>query len=232
MQTFKTKLTAKEEIAEKTIEFKFEKPELFEFKAGQHVNFKLPELYYEDKKGPRRTFTIASSPQDRFLKIATRLTGSGFKKTLLEMPNQSELEFIGPMGNFALDQEYPAVFIAGGIGITPFKSILTSLENVKLKNKIGLFYSNKAMNRAAYYKYFTQYKNSGFTFIPIFTDEKDWQGENKRPDINLIKEYNMNLPEFMLYLCGSQKMVQQLTEQLNNANIKMDRIRAESFFGY
>jgi len=232
MQTFKTKLSAKEEIAEKTIEFVFEKPEHFEFKAGQHVNFKLPELYYEDKKGPRRTFTVVSSPRENVLKIATRFTGSGFKKTLLEMPVKSELEFIGPMGEFVLNEEYPAVFIAGGIGITPFKSMLTDLEKINFNNKIRILYSNKTINRAAYYRYFTEYKNTSLTFIPIFTGEKNWPGESRRIDYSLIKEYNKNVSGSMVYLCGPPGMVQQLTEQLQKARISQDKIRSEAFFGY
>ena len=232
MQTFKTKLVAKEEIAEKTMEFVFEKPDMFEYEAGQHVNFKLPELNYKDKKGPRRTFTLVSSPRENVLKIATRYTGSGFKKTLLELPNKTELEFIGPMGQFVLDEDNPAVFIAGGIGITPFKSMLTGLENNTFTIKIRLLYSNKTINRAAYYQYFTEYENNNFSFIPVFTGEKNWPGESRRIDHSLMKEYNKNLSDSIVYLCGPPVMVQKLTEQLKNAKISQDRIRAESFSGY
>jgi len=232
MQTFKTKLTGWNNIADKTAEFVFEKPEHFVFKAGQHVNFNLPELYYEDKKGPRRTFTVVSSPRENFLKIATRLSGSGFKKTLLELPAGSELDFIGPMGEFVLNRKLPAVLIAGGIGITPFKSMLTDMEDVNFKNKISLLYSNKTINRAAYLKFFTDYKNDNFTFVPIFTGEKSWTGESRRIDISLIKKYNKNLSGSIIYLCGSTQMVQQLTEQLQKENINKQKIQSESFFGY
>ncbi len=232
MQTFRTKLTAKEKVAEKTMEFVFEKPEDFEYKAGQHVNFKLPELFFEDKKGPRRTFTLVCSPRENSLKIATRLTGSGFKKTLLEMPEKTELEFVGPMGEFVLNLQFPALFVAGGIGITPFKSMLTDIENINFNNKIRLLYANKSIKRSAYYHYFTDYKNTNFTLIPFFTGEKSRTDEQKRIDAPLIKEYIKNVEQTIIYLCGPPQMVRQLTEELIKENINQHQIRAESFFGY
>ena len=116
-------------VAEQTLEFVLQRPNGFEFQAGQSVNLKVFELTFEDARQGRRSFTIASPPHEENLVFATRLTGSGFKNTLLQGPLQ-EIEINGPHGKMVHDPSLPAVFIAGGIGVTPFRSMtLQALRN-------------------------------------------------------------------------------------------------------
>ena len=125
----KTLLLNKKEICRGTWEFTLAKPADAVHQAGQHITVKLPRLLHEDPKGPQRTFTLASAPHEADWLLATRMTGSGFKKTLLDLSLNTEVEVSGPMGGLVRDERSAAlVFLAGGIGITPFRSMVLDLH--------------------------------------------------------------------------------------------------------
>lgn len=117
----KTTLAGKAEVARDTSAFRLQKPEGFSFRAGQAVYVTLPGQKETDSKGGIRTFSIASAPQEPDLVIATRMTDTAFKRCLAELPAGSPVAIEGPYGDLTLDGDTrPAVFLAGGIGITPF----------------------------------------------------------------------------------------------------------------
>lgn len=150
----KLSIIERREIAAGTIEIGFDiSGKNFVFQAGQYVEITLPQLLYDDTRGKSRNFSIASSPNDRkYLRIAFRLSGSGFKKTLCEMMVGSEVEVNGPFGDMAIpnDSSVPIVFVAGGIGITPFLSMLCFITEEKLPYTITLLYANKEKGSATY----------------------------------------------------------------------------------
>ncbi len=233
MNSYTTYLISTTTIAEKTIELNFKRPESFCFQAGQHINIKLPQLLYDDKKGPRRTFTIVSSPADSVLRIATRLSESGFKKTIIDLPPDTELEFMGPMGNMVYNADKPSVFIAGGIGITPFKSIITELlENNAFNKQVRLIYANRKQDTAAFHSFFNEIENNAFIYNPIMTDDDTWDGEKVKVDYDYLKKKIDNINDNVFYLCGPPQMVQELTGTLNNLGVEKENILSESFFGY
>lgn len=235
MPVLKSKLLDRNIIAENTMEFILEKPKGMDFLAGQNINIKLAELFYADKKGQRRTFTIASSPDENELIIATRMTGSGFKKTLAELPLGSEIEFIGPNGKFYLYEESePVVFIAGGIGVTPFRSMLLDVLAKGKKIPITLFYSNATLKRSTYHDLFKKLTDSlpAFKYVPILTRAEIWDGENERISIDMIRKFIPNLISQDYYLCGPPAMVDGLKNILFEEGIPADKVRFESFWGY
>ncbi|HPG41335.1 MAG TPA: FAD-dependent oxidoreductase [bacterium] len=232
MQVYKTKLISKSEIAENTIEFVLDKPGSFEFRAGQNINLKLPGVLYPDKKGPRRTFTISSAPKEPYITITTRMTGSGYKRTLLEIPYSVDLELIGPMGGMEWISGAPLVFIAGGIGITPFKSMLTERHDEGLSDPVMLFYSNKVLASAAYHNFFSNYQSDNFRYIPIITGDKNWPGEKRRFDLSVLKEYLPDHVKYDYYICGTILMVEQISQELQTIGIAQAKIHSEAFFGY
>lgn len=120
--------------AEKTYEVSFNlSGKSFSFIAGQYIRVTVPKLLYDDQKGPSRVFTIASSPNEKNkLAIAFRDSESGFKKTLLELSQGSLVEIEGPFGYFTLPKNTsrPLIFIASGIGITPFLSMIRFVNSV------------------------------------------------------------------------------------------------------
>ena len=119
-------LTKREEIAEGTMAFHFAKPADFQFRAGQSIDLTLLNPPETDAEGNSRAFSIASAPFDNDLMIATRMRDTAFKRVLRKASPGLQVKIDGPGGSFVLHRksEKPAVFLAGGIGITPFLSII------------------------------------------------------------------------------------------------------------
>lgn len=149
--TYTTSLVGKEDVARGTVAIHLKKPEGFTFKAGQAVYVTLPALKEADGKGRVRTFSIASAPDDADLVIATRLTDSAVKRSLASLPVGSAIEIEGPYGDLTLhdDAARPAVFLAGGIGITPFRSMIRDAAMRARPRDLHLFYSNRSAEDAA-----------------------------------------------------------------------------------
>ncbi len=126
MPAFETVFLRREEVAEGTMAFHFARPGGFQFQAGQSINLGLIDPPETDAKGNRRTFSIASAPFEDEIMIATRMRDTAFKRVLKTMPAGTKVRVQGPTGRFTLDagDTRPAVMIAGGIGITPFISML------------------------------------------------------------------------------------------------------------
>src|SRR5215475_2070492 len=120
----RAKLKNKVELAKGTMGFYFDRPAGFQFRAGQFGEWTLIDPPETDAEGNFRTFTIASAPAEEDLMIATRMRDSAFKRVLRSAPTGIEVELDGPFGSMVLhgDHRQPAVFLAGGIGITPFRS--------------------------------------------------------------------------------------------------------------
>src|ERR1041384_1039259 len=146
------KLLRREEVAEGTVAFYFEKPEGFQFAAGQFLRFSLIDPPETDDEGDSRSFSIASAPSEPDLMIATRISDTAFKRVLKSMPRGSEIEIKGPYGRMTLHEDVnrPAVFLTGGIGITPFRSIAVEAAKNAGDHRVHLFYSNRRPEDAAF----------------------------------------------------------------------------------
>src|SRR6267143_4614274 len=126
MPPYKVSLQANKTLCAGTTAFYFEKPKGFEFEAGQFANFTLLSPPGWDLKGNTRVLSIASAPHERNLMVAMRLRTTAFKRTLNSLPLGTELLLQGPYGGMTLlrNTTRPAVLLAGGIGITPFRSLI------------------------------------------------------------------------------------------------------------
>src|SRR5690348_15096885 len=152
MPAYKTKLTNRNEIAESTTAFYLEKPPGFLFKAGQYLDLTLLDPPEMDSAGAVRSLSIASAPYEDNLVVATRMRDSAFKRVIARVPLGTELKIEGPLGSFTLHKNAAkaAVFLAGGIGITPFRSILRQAAEEKSTHQLYLFYSNRRPEDAAF----------------------------------------------------------------------------------
>src|SRR6202166_539900 len=132
----------------------FEKPDGFAFKPGQFANFTLDSPIATDAGGNTRTLSIASAPRENDLMVAMRMRDTGFKRAVSALPIGARFLLEGPYGNLILHRDIarPAVFLAGGIGITPFRSMIWHATEVGSAHSIALFYSIRRLEEAAFLK--------------------------------------------------------------------------------
>ncbi len=211
----------------------------FLFIPGQYALFELSNPPHTDQEGNDRAFSIASSPseQNRIM-IATRMRPTAFKNSLKEIPLGTPLKVEGPAGSFTLykDQKKPAVFLAGGIGITPFRSMIAHATEQKSPQKLTLFYSNKTAKQTAFLSDFESWakQNKNFSFVPTVTgpDASTWKYETGRISKELIQKHVQDLETPIFYVAGPPAMVAGLRETLVAAGVPEDSIRTEDFSGY
>lgn len=228
-----TNLTNKEEIADGTLAVHLSKPAGFDHKPGQWVRVTLPT------NGESRVFSIVSAPHEPELIIATRLSDSAFKRALKDLPQGAELQLAGPNGNFTLHEEVraPAVFIAGGIGITPFMSMIRHAAHTASTQKITLFYSNREPSAAAFLGELEEMAraNPNFTLVATMTglaEGATWQGETDLSDAAMLARHLPDLDVPNYYCVGPAGMVGATKEMLESAGIAKGRIAFEQFTGY
>ncbi len=234
-------------VAERTLAFGFEKPAGMTFKAGQFMDVTWLEPTETDAEGNTRGFSITAAPDDPDLTFATRLRDTAFKRYLQQAPLGAKAKVEGPFGNLTLHNKSsrPAVLLAGGIGITPFRSIVRRAAHEKLPHRIYLFYANRRVEDAAFLAELQGLtkENPNFTFIPTITRpdlaKTPWNGETGRIDSTMITKYlkNMKAPEGSVadpvyYIAGPAAMVHGLHAMLNSSGIDDDDIRLEEFAGY
>ena len=226
--TSQVNIIQKKEIASDTIELSFTRPNNFEFKAGQYIQLGIPKLLYPDPRGSSRVFSLASSPEEsEVLRIAFRNTGSGYKKTLSELDKDSPLDLEGPLGFFTLPQGSSNVwhvFIAGGIGITPFMSMIRSAHGNSFKEPVTLLYANKDQNSAAYIEELHDIgrKHDLFTLKTIFGKITQQHISNFIHDTDSV----------LWWVVGPPPMVAEVNSVLMSQGVHSNAIRHEEFTGY
>ncbi len=234
----KIKLIDKQEIAKNTMAFHFEKPADFEFIAGQFGDFTLINPPETDDEGNMRGFSIASAPYEADLVVATRMRDTAFKRVIKDLPLDSELEMDAPYGDYKLHKQEatPAVFLIGGIGITPVRSIIAEATHNKLPHQITLLYSNKTPADAAFTDDLQKFaaENQNFKFVPVYTDvsETEWTGERGYINAEMLKKYVPDLAKPIFYLSGPAAMVKAMRQLLIESHANEDNIRTEEFSGY
>ncbi len=139
MPIYTVRLTEREEVADRTMAFHFEKP------AGQFGDFTLIDPPETDAEGNIRGFSLANAPYEKDLKITTRMRDTAFKRVMKELPYGTQLKLDAPYGSFTLHNNaaIPAVFVTGGIGITVVRSILLEAAHKAVPRRILLFYANR-----------------------------------------------------------------------------------------
>jgi ferredoxin-NADP reductase len=240
MPDYKSVLVERKEIAEGTMALYFEKPVGFEFKAGQALDVTLIDPPESDPEGDTRAFSITSIPSEPQLSVATRMRDTAFKRVLRVMPIGKAVKIDGPSGSFTLHRnaEKPAVFLAGGIGITPFLSMVKQASQDKQPHQLYLFYSNRRPEDAPFTSEMDdlQKLNRNFHFIPTMTgmnkSQTVWNGESGWIDRNLIAKYVPSLQGPIYYLAGPPAMVTAMRQVLVSAGVDEDDIRSEEFSGY
>jgi ferredoxin-NADP reductase len=238
----KLKLLEKTDEARGTKSFFWETEKTVFYLPGQFFYFTLPHLKYPDPRGATRHFTLSSSPTDgASIRLTTRIREeSGYKKTLNELEKGALIEGEGPNGEFFLDENEkgPHVFLAGGIGITPFRSMIKYATDKGFNVPIHLIYSNSIPEEITFRTELQDLasKNSWFKLSMTITKPEEekgaWAGLTGRIDENLIKKLVADIPNSTFWVCGPPQMVSSLEQVLGNLNISSGKVRSEKFTGY
>jgi ferredoxin-NADP reductase len=241
MPRLASKLIERHEVAEGTMAFALERPAGFEFAAGQYLTITLPDPPYNDAKGNSRTFSIASAPDEsEHLLIATRMTGSALKRSLAEVPLGTPVSIFGPVGEFTLPPAAtaPLVFIAGGIGITPFRSMVLDAAKRQLPHQITLIYSNRTPEGAPFLDELAGIAATypSFRYLPTITDaehaRRPWIGERRLVNADFLRECVGDVTRPTFYLAGPPGLVVAVTKTVLEAGADPAHVLAEEFSGY
>lgn len=238
--TYTVKLIHRQDVAEGTMAFRFEKPAHFVFTPGQFVDMTLVGPPETDAEGNGRTFSLASAPHEDTLLVATRMRNTAFKRVLRSMPIGATVQMEGPFGNLVLhaDPVRPVVFLAGGIGITPFRSMVLHAAAQKLQHRLFLFYSNRRPEDAPFLDELQalQRDNPHYTFVGTMTEpdksSRPWKGETGFITPVMLSKVLVNVASPIFYVVGPPGMVTGLRKTLKDAGFNERDIRSEEFTGY
>jgi len=219
--------------------FSFDKPCAFDFSPGQHIILKIPGLN-EDPKGNFRIFSITSRPADDFISISTKVSGQNsiFKERLDRLEPGAEVEITGPSGNFTLDKsDSEAVLVCGGIGITPFISMIRNNRFLEKPRKIVLIHSTVSREETPFreeldnlaktedwlrlHRFHTREISAGTDFI------------SGHINAAALAESIGEAIEKQFYVSGPPSFVENIYDMLKTAlGIDPRNIKIERFYGY
>ncbi len=243
----KLKFVKKQNEAKDTTTFFFEPERPINWLPGQYYYFTLPELKYPDPRGATRHFTISASPTEGpQLRLTTRIRrDSGYKNTLNEMAIGTEIEGEGPNGTFILDENETGnhILIAGGIGVTPFRSFIKYNIDQKLTGtRLHLIYANSLPEDIAFRSELEEWSKVNENIKIAMTisrpeeSKEKWTGLTGRIDENMLKKllenWNLKIENSIFWLCGPPPMVEAMEKVLGKLKITADKLRTEKFTGY
>jgi len=240
MAEYQMTLVDRQRIARDTMAFWFDTNGAnFEFRAGQHADFVFTHACTGSESDNSRTFSLACSPLDkRPVMIAMRMRKTAFKNALNAAALGTKFAVSRPRGSFTLHRDVtkPAVFLAGGIGITPIRSILQQATQERLPHKLYLFYSNREADDAAFLEEFESMtvQNPNFTLIPTVTGHRSlaWPYEKGHINREMLTRYLLGLEGPIYYIAGPSGMVTAMSNLLNSSGVSDDDMKTEEFGDY
>jgi ferredoxin-NADP reductase len=202
--------------------FYFQPETKMNYIAGQFIELTIP-FKTEETRGNKRWFTLSSSPGEKYLFITTRIFSkkSLFKEKLAKMKTGQEVDIALPMGDFVLPKSTKAelVFIAIGIGITPFRSIVSHFLEEGNKRKITLIFANK--------------NSEDFIFDELFSEaEISYIKHHGKLNLADIKSYIPGVKSKTIYLSGPERTVESLYKDLLSDGIRPEKISVDYFHNY
>jgi ferredoxin-NADP reductase len=235
----KARIKEKQEVAKGTLLVTFDLlGEEVDFAPGQYFFVTLPDAGHQDDKGLRRHITVVTSPNEKgTLGLATRLRDSAFKRTLRELPVGTEVEVEPPKGKFSLPENTsrPFLFVAGGIGITVFRSMLRYIQEERLPYRVTLIYSNRDRESTAFLTELRELEQAlpDFRLILTMTQDPGWEGESRKVDAEFVKEYlDDDLNGYTFLVAGPPAMAEGVQAALEEAGVRDENLIAERYSGY
>ncbi|HEU0230922.1 MAG TPA: FAD-dependent oxidoreductase [Burkholderiaceae bacterium] len=229
--SYDVKLLRKQEIAEGTLEFTLQKPPGFEYRAGQFGDLVLPASTGLDESNNKHGFSFVSAPFEETLRMATRMRAtSRYKQAAAGVPEGTMVKLLALWGDFTLQKndKIPAVFLIGGIGITPVRSIIAQATHEKTRHKITLIYSNRTPAQAAYADELAHLAeiNPNFRYVPVYSDTDGFV------TADTVRRHVPDVAAPRYYLSGPEGMVKAMRKILAEVGADEDNIKTEEFEGY
>ncbi len=227
----------KSEVAKGTLLVLFAVEDYPGYRPGSYFWVELPDRGYEDEKGLRRHISLVTSPTDKgVVGLATRLRDTAFKQTLAELDVGDEVEVEEPKGSFLLPEatDVPYVFVAGGIGITVFRSMLRYIRDERLPYEVTLVYSNRDRESAAFLDELSTLVREvpGLKLVLTMTDEEGWEGETRRIDAAMLRDHLGDLDGHRYLVAGPPAMAQAVVDALHASGLPEESVLADKFSGY
>lgn len=226
------------QLSADTYEFIFKTDTPFAYAPGQYMEWTLPHAH-ADSRSVRRYFTLSSSPTERDVRLGVKFYphASTFKQALLAMRTGDSILASQLAGDFVLPTETKKklVFIAGGIGSTPFRSMIKYLIDTRQTRDIVLFYSNKTPADAVYSELFeTAGSEIGLRRIYACTDPSVplFEGAIRRIDSRAILEHVPDYEERIFFISGPQGMVTAFRNTLLKMGVRKSHIKTDYFPGF
>lgn len=216
----------------RTFYFKPDRP--VRYTAGQFVELMLPHEPH-DNRGIKRWFTLSSSPTEDLLSITTRLdkqNGSTYKKTLAKLTPGIEVNLSDPMGDFVLPKriQTPLIFIAAGIGVTPFRSIISWLHSTKESRPITFLYAVRNEEDILFLPTFEK-ANVHVTLI-VEEPSAAWGGERGTLQADMIRGLGALRDDSLVYVSGPERIVEKVVKDLKTSGIPQRQLVTDYFHGY
>lgn len=214
--------------------FWFKPEKRLEYTAGQFIEMYLPHDN-PDERGIKHWFTLSSSPTENLISNTTKFAGehaSTFKKTLFGLKPRTKVKIVEPMGDFVLpkDKTKPLVFVAGGIGVTPFRSIVKWLTDTGENRKIQILLAANEPRDIIFEDLFRDYGAEVKTIVSEPTAE--WKGEVGRLSANKIIELTGDTEGKLIYVSGPEPMVETLEKDMNEHGVSKNQLILDFFPGY
>ena len=225
------------EVAKGTLLVTFAVENYPDYRPGSYFWVELPDRGHQDEKGLRRHISLVTSPTEKgIVGLATRLRDSAFKQTLAELEVGDEVDVEEPKGSFLLPEatDITYAFVAGGIGITVFRSMLRYIRDERLPYEITLVYSNRDRESAAFLDELEELEREllGFRLVLTMTDEEGWEGETRRIDAAMLREHLGELDRYRFLVAGPPAMVEAVADALHAAGVPEESVLAAKFSGY
>lgn len=236
MPSYTSSLLARESVAHDTLGVHFTKPSNFAFRAGQYADVALVSSPFHDLWGDLRTFSIASAPFEDHLEFVMRLSNTAFKRALSVVPTGTTIALKGPAGTFHLDPDdtRPAVFLAGGVGIAPFLSMLRQAAHDRSQRPFYLFHSNHEASDSAHLSELSRLATDGslrLAFIPTITGgaSSGWMGEKGRIDAAMLRRHVPASTHSVYYVSGPSQFVSAMISVLTALDVGEADMQIEDF---
>jgi ferredoxin-NADP reductase len=230
-------VAAKRGVAKGTLLVLFAVDDYPDYRPGAYFWVELPDRGHADEKGLRRHISLVTSPTEAgVVGLATRLRDTAFKRTLAALEIGDAVEVEEPKGSFLLpdDREADYVFVAGGIGITVFRSMLRYIADTAQPYRVTLVYSNRDRESAAFLDQLEELERriDGLRVVLTMTDEPGWEGETRRLDADVLADILGELGSKTFLVAGPPAMAEAVADSLLAAGVPEARVRADKFSGY